>query len=74
MPRGTGEPWEVCEQGRDRVNPGCRKNPLGPPVGVNRGQKKAGRGEGSRERGGGLSRDQAVGMEKREWDRRGRRE
>lgn len=43
-------------------------------MGVDRDQKKAGRGEGSRERGGGLSRDQAVGMEKREWDRQGWRE
>lgn len=30
LSRGTGEPWQVCEQGRGRINAKGRKMHLGP--------------------------------------------
>lgn len=49
--RGTGEPWEVCEQGRGSVKAKCGKTPLGPCEEVKRGQEKLEWGSSRREGG-----------------------
>lgn len=60
--RGTGEPWEVCEQERGRVNTECREVPLESPGGWREARRRS--MWGSWGRGEGLSGAQAIEMEK----------